>query len=66
MHPSPIQYVKTSDGQDIAYCTVGAGLPWVLVPPGFHHMHAVLEDVSMRAWIVGLSQRFRLVRYDGR
>ena len=66
MNAPPVRYVTTSDGFNIAYSQMGAGSPWVIVPPGFHHLHATLEVASMRAWIDGLAQRFQLVRYDSR
>jgi DNA-binding CsgD family transcriptional regulator/pimeloyl-ACP methyl ester carboxylesterase len=66
MDAPPVQYVKTSDGYTIAYAITGGGDPWVIVPPGFHHLHLVLQEASIRPWIEGLSQRSTLVRYDGR
>jgi DNA-binding CsgD family transcriptional regulator/pimeloyl-ACP methyl ester carboxylesterase len=66
MDAPPVQYVRTSDGFSIAYRVSGAGDPWVIVPPGFHHLHVALEEQSMRSWIAGLGERFMLVRYDTR
>jgi DNA-binding CsgD family transcriptional regulator/pimeloyl-ACP methyl ester carboxylesterase len=66
MEAPPVQYVRTSDGYSIAYNVTGTGEPWVLVPPGFHHLRVSLEEEPMRAWVAGLEKRFLLVRYDTR
>ena len=66
MDAPSIQYVTTSDGFSIAYSVQGQGEPWVLVPPGFHHLRVVMDEAPMREWIDGLAQRYLLVRYDSR
>jgi DNA-binding CsgD family transcriptional regulator/pimeloyl-ACP methyl ester carboxylesterase len=66
MEMPPVEYLRTPDGFDIAYTVQGQGDPWVMVPPGFHHLAVALEEDSMRAWIEGLARRFLLVRYDSR
>ena len=66
MDAPPVQYVKTSDGYNIAFSVQGEGDPWVIVPPGFHHLHVALEEEEMAAWVRGLSDRFMLIRYDAR
>jgi DNA-binding CsgD family transcriptional regulator/pimeloyl-ACP methyl ester carboxylesterase len=66
MDTPPVQYVRTSDGYDIAYTVSGSGPPWVIVPPGFHHLHLMFEEDSVRPWLDGLAERFTLVRYDSR
>jgi DNA-binding CsgD family transcriptional regulator/pimeloyl-ACP methyl ester carboxylesterase len=62
----PVQYVTTSDGYNIAYTVAGSGPPWLTVPPGFHDLHLMFEEDSVRPWLAGLAERFTLVRYDGR
>jgi pimeloyl-ACP methyl ester carboxylesterase/DNA-binding CsgD family transcriptional regulator len=60
----PVQYVRTSDGYDIAYAVSGSGLPLVFTPP-------LLVDIQgawqlYPAWLEGLAARFRLIQYDPR
>jgi pimeloyl-ACP methyl ester carboxylesterase/DNA-binding CsgD family transcriptional regulator len=67
MDAPPVQYVKTSDGYDIAYTVSGEGLPLVMVP--FHLSHVELDwhsNAATEPWMRGLSQRFRFVHYDPR
>ena len=65
MEPPTVQYVTTSDGYDIAYRVAGAGQPYVVVPPIYHHLE-LEQEVGLRAWHVGLSRRFKLIEYDSR
>src|SRR5438445_7007714 len=67
MDPPPVQYVKTSDGYDIAYAISGQGRPFVFMPTPFSHVHLYwTEKTFLLPWLEGLSARFRLVQYDGR
>ena len=66
MHAPAVQYVKTTDGYNLAFSVQGEGDPWVIVPPGFHHLHVALEEEEVAAWVRGLSERFQLIRYDAR
>jgi pimeloyl-ACP methyl ester carboxylesterase/DNA-binding CsgD family transcriptional regulator len=61
MDAPPVQYVKTSDGYNIAYSVSGEGRPAVFVPPVFHHLQLRWGDLTR-----GLSLRFKLVRFDSR
>jgi pimeloyl-ACP methyl ester carboxylesterase/DNA-binding CsgD family transcriptional regulator len=67
MEAPPVQFVRTSDGYDIAYTVSGKGPPLVVVP--FHISH-VLHDWEVNAatepWLRELSKRFTLIRYDAR
>ena len=60
------QYVTTPDGYNIAYAVSGSGTPFVLTPPGLHHIQRAWESPSRRKWFEGLSQRFQLVQFDFR
>lgn len=64
MDAPPVQYVKTSDGFNIAFSVVGEGRPAVLVPPLFHHLQ--LRWKSPKSLARGLAARFQLVMFDGR
>ena len=67
MDPPPVQYVRTSDGFDIAYCDCGRGVPLVLMPHPFGDIQAHWRERSvLHPWFHGLADRFRLVTYDGR
>jgi class 3 adenylate cyclase len=61
-----IQYAKTSDGVNIAYFTMGSGVPFVQMPIapwdhiGLHH------ETHGRRWCESIAARMRLVRYDAR
>jgi pimeloyl-ACP methyl ester carboxylesterase/DNA-binding CsgD family transcriptional regulator len=67
MDAPPVQYVKTSDGYDIAYRVSGHGPPLVFVPPPFSHLQIMwLEDYRYVPWFERLSSRFQLVTFDPR
>jgi pimeloyl-ACP methyl ester carboxylesterase/DNA-binding CsgD family transcriptional regulator len=67
MEPPPVQYVTTSDGYNIAYCTAGNGRTFMMAP--LPHSHLQLnwiqpgEQLSMMS---ALAARYRLVQYDAR
>ena len=64
MDAPPVQYIKTSDGYDIAYTVCGQGRPMLFFPPGFLSVQSlwwIFPD-----WMEGLAKRFRLVCYDSR
>ena len=67
MDAPPVQYVKTSDGYDIAFSVSGDGLPFVFMPPPTSHIQLEWSPPSqVTSLLQELSGRFRLVRYDGR
>jgi DNA-binding CsgD family transcriptional regulator/pimeloyl-ACP methyl ester carboxylesterase len=67
MDAPPVQYVRTSDGYDIAYCVSGSGTGFVHVPFPFNHIQLFWRpDSAWLPWFVELRRRFRLVQYDFR
>jgi len=62
-----IQYAKTSDGVNIAFWTLGEGMPVVEMPAGeFSHIQLEWQTSHMRGWYEGLAKKRMLVHYDGR
>ena len=62
-----IQYAKTNDGVDIAYWTLGSGIPFILMPssmlsPSIRHW----ATERGRRWFTRLAQNRMLIRYDNR
>ena len=66
MDAPPIQYVTTSDGFDIAYCTSGDGPDFVLMPEPFNHLHLMWASPTYRSLYEPLAGRFRLIQFDPR
>jgi pimeloyl-ACP methyl ester carboxylesterase/DNA-binding CsgD family transcriptional regulator len=65
MGAAPVQYVRTSDGYDIAYrITDGAGPPLLFLPLPLIDMNRVWQWFP--DWMEGLAQRFRLIQFDCR
>jgi pimeloyl-ACP methyl ester carboxylesterase len=62
----PVQYARTSDGFDIAYTVAGEGTPFLFTPAGMSHVQLEWKLPNTSPWFAGLSQRFRLVHFDGR
>ena len=56
-----IQYAKTSDGVNIAYCSMGEGLPLVIVPV-FPTSHVEFEWRLWPDFYQALARSFRLIR----
>ena len=61
----PVQYVRTTDGYDIAFTVTGQGRPFVLLPTWTNHVREIWSGASGFFW-QDLSERFRLVNYDAR
>src|SRR5437870_1911736 len=62
-----IQYAQTSDGVNIAYFSMGEGLPVAFVPPvPWSHLQMELADPGYRRWYEANSRSRRLIRYDNR
>jgi len=61
-----VQYVKTSDGYDIAYAVCGEGVPVIRVPQLWSHFSlqwsSGILDSEFRQW----SERFKMVLFDNR
>jgi pimeloyl-ACP methyl ester carboxylesterase/DNA-binding CsgD family transcriptional regulator len=67
MDAPPIQYAKTSDGYDIAYCVSGQGQPFVLLWDTPHGSTEKLWSfAAMRTFFEPLAERYRLVQLDNR
>jgi pimeloyl-ACP methyl ester carboxylesterase/DNA-binding winged helix-turn-helix (wHTH) protein len=64
--PQEIRFCTTGDGVRLAYATTGAGPPLVKVANWLSHLDYDWESPVWRHWLVELSRRFRLVRYDER
>ena len=66
MDAPQVQYVRTSDGYDIAYAVCGQGVPLVFMSPIASHIQRFWAPQSfLRPWVEGLAERFLLVQYDG-
>jgi class 3 adenylate cyclase len=62
-----IQYAKTKDGVNIAFYTLGEGMPFVYMPTLlFSHLQLEWQNPDWRRWLERLAQKRQLVRYDGR
>ena len=62
-----IQYAKTADGVNIAFWTLGQGVPTVWMPaPPWSHIQLEWQDPGFRRWYERLAEKRKLVRYDGR
>jgi class 3 adenylate cyclase len=61
-----IQYAKTKDGVNIAYCVMGEGIPLVHVPFPFSHIQLEWQSAEYRIWYERLSEKREFVRYDAR
>src|SRR3990170_5698918 len=59
-----IQYAKTSDGANIAYWTLGEGMPLVHLTLAVSHSQLEWEIPECRRWYEALAKKRLLVRYD--
>jgi pimeloyl-ACP methyl ester carboxylesterase/DNA-binding CsgD family transcriptional regulator len=66
MDAPPVQYVRTSDGYDIAYAVCGEGVTVVYLPLLFNHFSLQWRSSIRGPTFSALSERFRLIVYDGR
>jgi pimeloyl-ACP methyl ester carboxylesterase len=64
--PQQIRFCTAKDGVRLAYATLGEGSPLVKVANWLSHLDYDWENPVWRHWLVELSRRFRLVRYDER
>lgn len=63
-----IEYATTADGVNIAYTTMGEGIPLVNPPPALPWSH-IQEEMEIEEWAhyyQHLGEMFRVVRYDNR
>ena len=56
--------VTASDGEEIAYASVGDGPTLVLAAWWTSHLEEDWQDESLRTWVETLAQRHTVVRYD--
>jgi pimeloyl-ACP methyl ester carboxylesterase/DNA-binding winged helix-turn-helix (wHTH) protein len=61
-----IRFCTAGDGTRLAYATIGSGPPLVKAANWLSHLDYDWESPVWRHWLVELSRRFRLVRYDER
>jgi pimeloyl-ACP methyl ester carboxylesterase/DNA-binding CsgD family transcriptional regulator len=61
-----IRFCSTGDGVSIAYAVAGAGRAFVKTPNWLNHLELDVVSPVWRGWIARMSQRYRLIRYDGR
>jgi pimeloyl-ACP methyl ester carboxylesterase len=64
--PQQIRFCTARDGTRLAYATLGEGPPLVKAANWLSHLDYDWESPVWRHWLVELSRRFRLVRYDER
>src|SRR3989304_1516758 len=61
-----IRYAQTTDGVNIAFWTLGEGLPFVCMPAMFSHVQLEWQYPGVRRWYERLARGGMLVRDDGR
>ena len=61
-----LRFCSTRDGTTIAYATSGSGYPLVKAANWLSHLEYDFQSPVWRHWWRGLSERFRLIRYDER
>jgi pimeloyl-ACP methyl ester carboxylesterase/DNA-binding CsgD family transcriptional regulator len=64
MNAPPVQYVRTVDGYDLAYCDVGTGRPVVLLPGRLNSM--AYTWYRWAPWFAPLREGNRFVSFDAR
>jgi pimeloyl-ACP methyl ester carboxylesterase/DNA-binding CsgD family transcriptional regulator len=66
MNAPPVQYVRTSDGYDIAFAVCGEGTPLLRVPQAFSHFDLQWRRGILTDYFQALAQRFKLILFDSR
>jgi pimeloyl-ACP methyl ester carboxylesterase len=61
-----IKFCRTSDGVTLAYATTGSGSPLVKAANWLTHIDYDWQSPVWRHWLVDLSGRHQLIRYDER
>jgi len=62
-----IQFAQTADGVSIAFWTLGEGMPFVHMPwIPWSHIHLSWQHPRTRRWYQLLSEKRKVVAYDGR
>ncbi len=59
-----IQYAQTKDGVNIAFSTLGEGMPFVHMPHPCSHLQLDWEIPELRSWSERLAKKWQIVRYD--
>jgi DNA-binding NarL/FixJ family response regulator len=66
MDAPPVQYARTHDGYDIAWCAFGEGAPLLMMPEPFNHLHLMWSSPLYRSLYLPLAERFQVVQFDAR
>jgi DNA-binding SARP family transcriptional activator/pimeloyl-ACP methyl ester carboxylesterase len=61
-----VRFCHAADGVRLAYAVVGSGPPLVKAANWLTHLEYDWESVVWRHWLLALTNRFRLLRYDER
>lgn len=64
MDAPPVQYLKSSDGWDIAYAVCGQGRPLVIASSGCDHVQLAWRYPGLSTWLPALAARFRIIQLD--
>jgi len=64
--PQQIKFCTVADGTRLAYATMGSGPPLVKAANWLSHLDYDWQSPVWRHWLVELSRRFTLLRYDER
>ena len=65
MDTPPTQYVTTSDAVQVAYWTLGRGLPVIVLnAQPFSHLQAEWRVPALRTWYEGLARAYQTVRIN--
>lgn len=63
----PIRYVRTPDGVNLAYWTLGEGEPLIVMNgPPYSHVQFEWDQPDYRSRMEYLAERMTVIRYDGR
>jgi DNA-binding CsgD family transcriptional regulator/pimeloyl-ACP methyl ester carboxylesterase len=66
MDAPPVQFVKTSDGYDIAYAVTGSGPLFLLGLTTLNHVQLAWQYPGLGPWLRELAARFQLIQMDPR
>jgi pimeloyl-ACP methyl ester carboxylesterase/DNA-binding SARP family transcriptional activator len=64
--PQEVRFCDASDGVRLAYSIQGAGPPLVKAANWLSHLELDWESTVWRHWLLALTNRFRVLRYDER
>src|SRR6476660_5265811 len=66
MEAPPVQYLRTSDGFDLAVTRAGSGAPLLMLPHVVGHFQLAWSSPLFNRTYSQLAESFRLVQYDSR